>query len=535
MAINVIGCIFCLIQLRAAALLVIFTVLVPFTVHFVFTGIAVFIAIACNVVLVLSAMLFVVLTQYRTFAELIEVQSALVARNQSMKALSDANHEFANIDALTSLPNRRYFFGELDSLLTAQLSEGFSLGIVDLDGFKPVNDLYGHTAGDKVLAEAARRIRDVSPEYVFVARLGGDEFALLCENDSSGERLKAAAEKICEALRQPFFSLRTSVHIAGSIGVSVHQGPGNTAEHIYERADYALYYAKQNLRGNVVMFSEVHETELRDLHKMEQALWAADLKAEMHVVYQPLVDTARGQIKGFEALARWSSEILGDIQPSLFIRAAERTGIIAKLTPILLEKALRDLRHMPSDMMLSFNLSVHDLCSPQTMVSIIALVRAAGVDPARLEFEVTETAIMVDFDQACDALKLLRNLGAKIAPDDFGTGYSSLIHVHRLPLDTIKIDRAFVEDIETNPTSGNLVRSIVDMSRNLGVGCIVEGVETERQVELLRGYGLVYMQGFYFGRPGTADDILKLCREGLPSYLPASGAGVHAAASRSAA
>jgi diguanylate cyclase (GGDEF)-like protein len=509
MAITVIGCIFCLMHLRPAALLLTLIVTIPFTIFFALTGNMVFVAISLNILLVAMAMVFILFTYYRDFANLIESKKELVVKQAETQRLSDDNFRLANLDSLTDLPNRRRFFADLHVLLHRAQDSGarFAVGLIDLDGFKPVNDLYGHSTGDRVLKEAGRRLRQRCGASVTVARLGGDEFGLIVDGDLTDAEIRALGRSLCEALAAPYVMSDVTAQISGSVGFATFPEAGRSSEHLFERADYALYYAKQNLRGSTVIFSSEHETELREFGLIEQGLRHADLERELSLVFQPIFALDSMRTVGFEALARWSSPTLGPVAPTAFIKAAERSDLISRLTEVLLRKALHAAGSWPEDVRISFNLSVRDIASPDAVLRIMALVERSGIAPDRIDLEVTETAVMRDFEQASEALRCLKQLGVHISLDDFGTGYSSLSCVHRLPLDKIKIDRSFIAEIDTRQTCRDIVRTVVDLCRNLKLACVVEGAETEAQLRILDDLGCNCIQGYYFGLPMPAADV----------------------------
>jgi diguanylate cyclase (GGDEF)-like protein len=541
MALTVIGCIFCLMHLRPAALLLTLIVTIPFTVFFTLTGNIVFVAISMNILLVAIAMIFILFTYYRDFANLIESKKELVAKQIETQRLSDDNFRLANLDSLTELPNRRRFFADLHALIhQAQDSAArFAVGLIDLDGFKPVNDLYGHSTGDRVLKEAGRRLRQRCGASVTVARLGGDEFGLIVDGDLTDAEIRALGRSLCEALAAPYVMPDVTAQISGSVGIATFPEAGRSSEHLFERADYALYYAKQNLRGSTVIFSSEHETELREFGLIEQGLRHADLERELSLVFQPIFALDSMRTVSFEALARWNSPTLGPVAPSAFIKAAERSDLISRLTEVLLRKALQAAGNWPEDVRISFNLSVRDIASPDAILRLIAVIERSGIAPDRIDLEVTETAVMRDFEQASEALRCLKQLGVHISLDDFGTGFSSLSCVHRLPLDKIKIDRSFIAEIDTRQTCRDIVRTVVDLCRNLKLACVVEGAETEAQLRILADLGCNCIQGYYFGLPMPAADVpghLAREQEGPPAgVLPAARVARLARAPMSAA
>ena len=265
--------------------------------------------------------------------------------------------------------------------LAAREDKRFVVGIVDLDGFKSVNDLYGHVTGDQVLIETGRRLKDISDERVSLARVGGDEFGVLIEGDFSEEQINAYGKRICAALQAPFLLSNITAQIACSIGFATYPEAGTTAELLFERADYALYHVKQHARGRSVIFSQEHEIQIRQFALVENCLRNADLEQELSLNFQPIYDVARCKVVAFEALARWDSPKLGRIPPDVFIPVAERTDFISKLTRILLRKALACVRTWPDDIRISFNLSVRDIGSAEAILKIIAIIENSGVAP----------------------------------------------------------------------------------------------------------------------------------------------------------
>lgn len=507
---TVIGCIFCLMHLRAAALMLTAIVLGPFTVFFVASGNPVFTALALNVALVTVAMVFILLTYYRDFGALIQSQKELTVRQAETQRLSDENHRLANLDSLTNLPNRRQFRAELERHITEaeKNGTGLALGLIDLDGFKPVNDTFGHGIGDKLLVEVGERLSAFAGRGLFPARLGGDEFGIIFEGIPGPDRLRLLGEEICTALQEPYVFNGQTPRVSGSLGISILGNAGTTADRLFDRADFALYLAKQNFRGSTVVFSAEHEVEINEQGRIQQALLGADFDSEMHLVFQPMVDADTNGIFAYEALARWESPALGPVPPGVFIRAAERSGIIGRLTEALMRKALEAAQTWPAHIRLSVNLSTRDVVSNKTVDALLQIIADSGVDPKRLDVEVTETAVMRNFALAADNIRRFADHGIGIALDDFGTGHSSLSYVHKLPLTKIKIDRGFIVDITTNELSRSIVKSIVDLSRNIGCVCVVEGMETPEQVAALRALGCRMMQGYYFARPHKLEETL---------------------------
>ncbi|MBE7197654.1 MAG: EAL domain-containing protein [Parafilimonas terrae] len=505
-AITVIGCIFCLTHLPVAALLVTGIVMSVFLFCCITSQNRVFLAIAMNTAFVTAVMVRVLNNNYRAFV-------ALVASQAEASRLSEENARLAHTDSLTGLPNRRYFFQKLDELIRASAEDEtrFALAIFDLDRFKPINDTYGHIVGDRVLATTGRRLAAFASADVTVARLGGDEFGMLVRSPGPPDEIIAFCDTICAALQKPIRLRNLRVVMGCSGGLAKYPRAGREADALFDRADYALYHSKEHRRGKTTLFSQAHEDAIRVERAVESALRSADLAAEMEMHYQPILDTVAGEIVLVEALARWTSPALGRVAPDQFIAAAERCGMIHTVTLTLLRKALADSARLPPEVGLSFNLSAQDLVSPETVAAILAAVRESGLDPRRLTLELTETALMHDFEQAKQAITTLRTLGIQIALDDFGTGYSSLGYVHCLPLDKIKIDRSFVADIDTN-LGCSLISTILNLCGNLGIIGIAEGIETVEQLEAVRRYGCRYVQGYLIGKPMPMPDLLHRLR-----------------------
>lgn len=502
MAVTVIGCIFCLMHMRSAAIIVTLIVNIPFIIFFLLQPQTSLKAMALNLVFVSAAMIIVLLVYSRDFARLVESRS-------ETRRLGDENFRIANLDALTGLANRRWFFAELTKQHErAQTTGGaFAIGIIDLDGFKPVNDTYGHMTGDRVLTEAAQRLKEACGDDIILARLGGDEFGFIVSGNPTRDELRWLGAAISDVIRLPYAVGSSQALLGSSIGVAGYPQSANDPQALFERADYALYHAKRHQRGQMVIFSTEHEEQIRSHSVIEQALQNADLDAELSMVFQPIVDITTGRVRAFEALARWQSPTLGNVSPDRFIPVAERAGHVRGVTKTLLKKALAALAQWPADIRMSFNLSAHDLSDSETVVQIIAIINRSRVDPKRIDFEITETAVAHDFKQAVAAVQTLKALGAGISLDDFGTGYSSLSHVHRLPLDKIKVDRSFITDIGSNPVSLKIVKSLTALCADMGLDCIIEGVETAAQLATLRDLGCRMVQGYYFAQPMTEAEV----------------------------
>lgn len=500
------GVIICLQQLPSAALIVAAVINTAFVVYFSSAGFTSFVVMSVNLALVSTAMLLVVKVQFRHFAGAVSARTKLEAANRE-------NARLANLDSLTGLPNRRQFFAHLETVFAEAGSNRLAVGIIDLDGFKPVNDLYGHSVGDSLLFEVGQRLSALAGTNTHISRLGGDEFAVTVTECPGNTELMGLGEKICAALRSPFVLTEATVQISGSIGFSVYPDLASDVHQLYERADYALYQGKRSNRGQVQVFTAEHVIAIEQNNQIEQVLSRADLEAELTVFFQPIIDVREERTVAFEALARWNSPELGRVSPDAFIPVAERTGQIGTLTCILLKKALAAAGAWPDDVRLSFNLSTHDISSSDGVTTIVGIIMSSGIDPRRLDLEITETAMMYDFVQAKTSIDVLKLLGCGIALDDFGTGYSSLSQLHALPLTKLKIDRSFVSDLHKNPASYKIVKSLLALSQDMGIGCVVEGIETSEELDALKKLGGVLVQGYYYSPPVAENETGKFLSE----------------------
>ncbi|KAA0699466.1 EAL domain-containing protein [Neorhizobium sp. P12A] len=508
-----ISCIFCLMHLPAAAFVTTAITFSMMVVVFMFSGNPVFQATALSVMFLAYPFIRVINSYFQNFSGLVRLTEELEEKQKEAERLNLVNSRNALHDQLTGLANRRSFFRELQILLEAHPDQAPIVGLVDLDGFKPVNDVFGHAAGDQVLKETAARFQALIGSHGTVARLGGDEFGVIFPRDMSRDDVSDRGHALCAALRQAYEVPGGSIRVSGSCGIVYPEGGGHTVEELYEKADLALYQVKNKRNGGVEFFSDDLETILKQRHLIELELQGDDFARELKLEYQPIVDLADGRVVGLEALARWDSARFGRISPDAFIPAAERTAVIGKMTRTLFAQALQALAVIPAPVRLSFNLSARDICDQETSMALLAMINAATVDPRRIEFEITETALLSDFDTAYEVIGMLRSAGITIALDDFGTGFSSLSHIHRLEFDKIKIDKSFVMQFEQDMRCMNITRSVADLCHNLGIASVAEGVETAEIAKALYASGVRLAQGYHFSRPLSLDRAIEFVRQ----------------------
>ncbi len=507
-AITVIGCIFCLMHLPQAALMVLIIVTLPFLYYYIGQRQDVYIAMAMNIFLVCIVITRVLLNGYQGFCKLIRSQAALAAKQRETERLNEENERLAQTDALTGLPNRRYFFNKLEKLIdeVKDTDKVFAVGVVDLDRFKPINDTYGHQLGDHLLKEVGSRLETLSQPHIDICRLGGDEFGFLYRGNL--EDAAQTGRTICKAISEPCRIGDLQMTVGASCGIAFYPEAGTTAHTLFDRSDYALYNSKTTTRGRTTVYSAEHEARIRSERAIEIALQGADLDSEFQVHFQPIVSLPEHTIVGFEALARWHSPTLDKVTPDKFIPIAERTGLIHRLTLALFEKALGQIMSLPGELCLSFNLSAQDITSAETVDALLEIIRKHGTNPRQITFEITETSVIGSYETAESCLKTLRKAGVNLALDDFGTGYSSLGYLHRLPIDSVKIDRSFVADLH-DPVAKGVVTSIIGLCRSMEILCVVEGVEEQHQLDVLNALHCRLAQGYHFAAPMPFDEILQ--------------------------
>jgi diguanylate cyclase (GGDEF)-like protein len=513
--ITVLSCIFLLMHLRLAAILVALTVVVPFSLYLLTSGRVIETAIALNLLLVTAAMLYVAVSFGIDFERMVTTASDL-------QRLSTQNARLAAADAMTDLPNRRRFFRELEQ--AGQGESRFAVIVVDLDGFKQVNDVYGHKAGDDVLRAVAHRLVSLTPAQACLARLGGDEFACLLIGEDA-DAAPAIAKSMIAACRAPIVHPTFTATIGASAGICVSDAFPNDPVAVYERADYALFEAKRAGRGRVVGFTGQHDNAMRRNSLIAHRLRSSELLRELTTVYQPLVDAESHQISSFEALVRWTSRELGPVGPDEFIPIAERTDLIFDISRHVLRSALHEARAWPEHVSVKINLSVRDLMSRTQTESLLGELRTSMVKPCRVTFEVTETIFAESLDVVRANVAVLRSSGCKIAIDDFGVGYSNLNYIHALAPDVIKIDRCFVEAVASNEPSRRIIRTMIELARNVGAKSVAEGVETLAQARFLAEFGCDELQGYYFSPPVSAAIAADMAARGTvhaPARVKAS-------------
>ncbi len=414
-------------------------------------------------------------------------------------------------DALTELPNRSLLSDRIrqNILLAQREHHELALLVMDLDRFKDINDTLGHQYGDKVLQQVSTRMREALRESDTIARLGGDEFAILLPNTSLNQS-KAIADKLISIVEEPILIGEQVLHIGGSIGITLYPQHGEDEVALLQRADVAMYVAKRGHLGSAVYDPSVDQHSLRNLALLGELRGAIE-RDQLLLHYQPKINLKTGKVYGVESLVRWQHPRHGLMHPDEFVPLAEQTGLIAPLSQWALKEGLRTSSEYFNALGLdvAVNLSVRNLQDLRFPHKVAQLIEESCGDPARLQLEITETAIMADPGRALDVLNRLSAMGVKLSIDDFGTGYSSLAHLKQMPVDELKIDKSFVTGMLEDESDAMIVRSVIDLAHNIGISVVAEGVETKAIYDRLKEMGCDAVQGFYMERPVPAEDLLE--------------------------
>jgi len=419
----------------------------------------------------------------------------------------------AQFDQLTGLPNRSLLRERVNHALARAMRSGSGVAtlILDMDRFKEINDMLGHEVGDKLLVEAAKRIRASVRDQDTVARLGGDEFAVVLEGVSEAREVLPVIERIVDSLRKVTNLDGHEVNASSSIGIAMYPENGNNLSELLRAADLAMYQAKSTGRACYQFFADAMQEEAQSRRALEWALRRAVEANEFQLVYQPQICLRSGAVIGVEALIRWMHPTRGLLTPHHFIGALEEFGLINEVGEWVLNTACEQIRRWHAmelqPMRISVNVSAQQFEDPMLLAKIRSALAETALSPELLELELTESCLMSDPAQAGALLREIRKVGVRIAIDDFGTGYSSLTYLNEFPLNALKIDKSFVQSIESSDRGGPISNMIIGLGQNLGLEVIAEGVETEVQLEYMRDHGCDIAQGYLYARPESPTDL----------------------------
>jgi diguanylate cyclase (GGDEF)-like protein len=418
--------------------------------------------------------------------------------------------ELAYQDVLTGLPNRRQFDEALKAAIEAPPRAGacHALYLLDLNGFKQVNDIHGHGAGDEVLVIVAQRLRGAVREGDMVARFGGDEFAVLAQHLAGPEAAASIALHMIEALREPCTGGQAQHHVGAGIGIALLPADADTPEEALRMADVALYRAKAERRSALRFFESQMDHRIQERDRLERDLREALAGNAIEAVFEPAFDLRTDELVGFEALPKWQHSENGEIPPERFIAIAEDAGLIHELAEHLLRQACEAAVTWPEHVRLSIDIVPVQLKDELLAARIVRILHETGLSAERLEVEITESALVADMDAARTTLGALRGAGVRIALDNFGTGYSSLYHLRNFKLDKIKIDRSFIEAMRSEPESALIVNALVGLGQGLGLTVAAEGIEDSEQARSLLGKGCQEGQGGRLNQPVRAAEAL---------------------------
>lgn len=452
-------------------------------------------------------------------ASLILVGVVLIAlldrHNRLLGRAHQELHVLAHQDALTGLPNRVVLRDRLEEALATAKQPGRTVAVsyLDLDHFKNVNDSFGHETGDELLKAVADRLKACIPLQGqgqvknLISRFGGDEFAILQTGIRKPDECAALASRIVDALREPFRVNGQEIFIGTSIGIASAQG-NMTPSQVLKHADMALYCAKADGRGTFRFFEPAMDAQLQARRTLEADLRKAMTNEEFELFYQPQINLKDNEISGFETLLRWHHPERGLVPPSEFIPVVEDTGLIIPLGDWIIEQACREAAAWPRNISVAVNLSPVQFRNRSLVQSVSRALALSGLAPHRLELEITESVLLQDNETTVSTLHQLRRLGVRIAMDDFGTGYSSLSYLRSFPFDKLKIDQSFVREMSQRADCLAIVQSVANLGASLGMPTVAEGVETEEQLRQIQAAGCTDAQGYYYGRPKPAQELV---------------------------
>ncbi|MDE1914916.1 MAG: EAL domain-containing protein [Sphingomonadales bacterium] len=516
LAITQISCVICLMPLPVAALRVATVGTVPFCVYFLWIDPRDMFVEAINFALVAVAIVLLMFRQHRSFEALVRSRRDLRRRQVETRKLSDENRRIALTDALSGLPNRRALLARLDELREHEQTPGhdgaMAVIFLDLDGFKDINDAYGHEIGDAVIRRVASVLSEVCSVVadrarVMLVRLGGDEFAALVEGEDAPARAATLAADALVALGQTILVDNHEFHIGASIGVAGDDRGEVGSYELMRRADTAMYRAKSDGKGGIRHYHAGFDADRRRRQQIEADLRGGLTRGEFDVAYQALVDAMSGELLGVEAFLRWPGRPGGALMPDAFMEIAEVTGLVHPLGRFVLRRACEEVGTQPG-LMLCVNVSPAQFRHPGFEADVARILEETGFPPQRLQIEITEGYLVDHPDRARHAILAFQQMGVTVALDDFGTGFASIGYLQSYGFDCVKLDTSLSARLGRDPRAAMLVSGMIHMARGLDMRVVAEGVESEMQAGMLRLAGCDVLQGYHFGWPSSLRDVL---------------------------
>jgi diguanylate cyclase (GGDEF)-like protein len=456
------------------------------------------------------------------------LEQVIEDRTRGLEAANRQLRHLATHDSLTGLPNRILLEDRLSQAIAHATRDGhtFAVAIFDLDRFKVINDSFGHGIGDELLKEVARRLQGIARSIDTVVRLGGDEFVMIIDHLAQPADAQIVAQRAIAALQQPLRIADKDILASASVGIALFPQDGNSVETLMAHADAAMYFVKQHGRNNVQYFEPGMDADTQDRGRLENDLQQALERKQFELHYQPKVDAQTGLLSGAEALIRWRHPVRGLVPPGTFIPLAEDCGLMESIGNWVIREACRQAGAWHKEglppIRVAVNLSAFQFRNGNLLGTIRRALNDARLDPSYLEVEVTESALMSDPEESVNILKQLSEMGVLVSVDDFGTGYSSMSYLQRFPIDKLKIDRTFINELTSNNDDASIVSAIVSLGHTLKLKVIAEGVETPEQLEFLQMLGCDQYQGYHYSAAMPANELADLFRDGGRPQEPAA-------------
>lgn len=453
----------------------------------------------------------------RAYEEVSATKNELSVKYSQLKKSQDKVKHIAYSDYLTGMPNRVALVEMIDHVMaTLRQEELIALIDIDIDNFKDINDSLGHTFGDEMLLDVMLRLKETLNEEDFIARIGGDEFAILLQNITDVSAVQDRVNRIQESLRKPIVIATKEFFITVSIGIALAPKDGKSTQNLIKNVNSAMYVAKERGRNTYCYFDESINQKLLDKLELQSELRKAIENNQFCVYYQPQIELLKGSIVGFEALARWNHPTKGVISPIAFIPLAEENGMIVEIGRKMLREACLQLKTWENagytELTMAVNFSARQFKDHSFLTMVYDIIQETQVNPARLEFEITESVALEDIDFTIETINRLKEIGITFALDDFGTGYSSLNYLKRIPVNNLKIDKSFLDTILENNSDQKIVHTMINLARNLQIKVIAEGVELLEQEQFLKTVNCDKAQGYYYSRPVPQEQAYEVLR-----------------------